>query len=135
MDPLDKCDKIDTRKFTTTHYKADSAKVHEMKLVSTTSFMELKEKYGVPEDAMPLKREDMCLATIKEECERRSKSKTVKDMSDILKKLLIAPGSQGTGGFWISKQWCKDKTNGNVKEELDPKGEQLAGPPKGNRAT
>ena len=125
MDPLDKCDKIDTRKFTTTHYKADPAKVHEMKLVSTTSFMELKEKYGVAEDAMPLKREDVCLATIKEECERRSKSKTVKGMSDILKKLLIAPGSQGTGGFWISKQWCKDKTNGNVKEELDPKGEQL----------
>ena len=58
-------------------------------------------------------------------CERRSKRRTVKDMSDILNKLLIAPGSQGTGVFWISKQWCKDKTNGNVKEELDPKGEQL----------
>ncbi len=55
MDPLDKCNKIDTRKFTTTHYKPDPAKVHEMKLVSTTSFMDLKEKYGVPEDAMPLK--------------------------------------------------------------------------------
>jgi ubiquitin carboxyl-terminal hydrolase 48 len=124
MDPLDKCDKIDTRKFTTTHYKADPTKVHEMKLVSTKSFMELKEKYGVAEDAKQLKREDVCLATIKEECERRSKSKTVKDLSDTLKKLLSAPGPQGTG-YWISKQWFKDKTNGNVKEELDPKGEQL----------
>jgi len=63
MDPLDKCNKIDTRKFTTTHCKPDPVKVHEMKLVSTTSFMDLKEKYGVPEDSMALKREDVCLAT------------------------------------------------------------------------
>ena len=35
MDPLDKCDKIDTRKFTTQHKRADPRKVHEMMLVST----------------------------------------------------------------------------------------------------
>ena len=80
-----------------------------------------KTSFGTPE----LKRQDLCLETIKEECQRRSKSKSVKDMLDHLKILLNAPASQGGGDFWISKQWCKDKLNGTLKEEQDPNGDQV----------
>ena len=128
MDPQEKCDKIDTCPITSAYGKADPLKVHEMKLISKAAFQRLRQKHGITGGSVILERKDMCELTIKNECERRSKSQSTKTIVDALKQCLaVIPNSSEAGAHWISKLWCKERITAAVKGD-----KQLSGHPLGH---
>jgi ubiquitin carboxyl-terminal hydrolase 48 len=126
VDPGDKCDKIDLFSITSKYGKADPTKVHEMKLVSAEAFEKLKKNYDIFDSLPVLGRKDMCKDTIKEECVKRCKHKSDKDVHGLIKTLLALPTLvSDPDAYWLSKQWCKERANSGVKEFEDPEGRQV----------
>ena len=125
LDPVEKCDKIDTGPLMSMYHKADPTKVHGMKLVSSDAFELLCNTHGITEGSTKLGRGDMCFKTVTEECKRRSQNRSKKEILDSLKILLAEQPKNATpGDFWVSKRWCKQRLSGSPTDE-DPQGEDV----------
>ena len=129
MDPQEKCDMIDTCPIASKHKLADPLKVHEMKLISKDAFFKLRDKYGMTKGSDLLKRGNLCVDTIKEECARRSKSQSTKGVLDALKQYLQSTTHASEhGACWISRQWCKERIThpaGVASKYLDENGHHV----------